>query len=176
MIAIVLMVLLKTFFFLRIFESFTPLVVMLTKVVADLKIFLFFYTLLLIFFGNAYAILGVANANRPGKFKERFGETINEGIAKLTDPDDLEEYLGTPAAEYHNVGLYFGEIMYTFRTSIGDYAILDGSPYLDKYENWTFWFMWFLTVFITSIVFLNFIIAEASASYSRVMESLIAVI
>jgi len=81
-----------------------------------------------------------------------------------------------PGSEYLNVGLYFGEIMYTFRTSIGDGSVIASSSYLDKYENWTFWCMWFLTVFITCIVFLNFIIAEACASYSRVMESLVAVI
>lgn len=176
MIIIVFMALIKTFFFLRIFESFTPLVVMLTKVVSDLKIFLFFYAILLIFFGNAYAVLGVSNYNRPGGFKEKYGKELKQGISKDTDSEILENFLEIPGSEYLNVGLYFGEIMYTFRASIGDNAIIDSSPYLDRYENWTFWFMWFLTVFITCIVFLNFIIAEASASYSRVMESLVAVI
>ena len=132
--------------------------------------------MLLIFFGNAFAVLGVSNHYKPGKFKERFGDDIDKGIAKITDYDNLDSYLGTPGTEYHNVGLYFGEIMYTFRTSIGDGAIIDGSPFLGRYENWAFWFMWVLTIFITFIVFLNFIIAEASASYSRVMESLVAVI
>jgi len=88
MIVIVFMALIKTFFFLRIFESFTPLVVMITKVVSDLKIFLFFYTILLIFFGNAFAILGVANYHRPGKFKKAFGPFLKQ-YSNITNSNDL---------------------------------------------------------------------------------------
>jgi len=47
---IILMLILKTFFFLRIFPSLTPIVVMITKVIYDLRIFLFFYMLLIFFF------------------------------------------------------------------------------------------------------------------------------
>ena len=32
--------------------------------------------------------------------------------------------------------------------------------------------MWILTVVVTSIIFLNFVVAEACASYSRVVEQL----
>ena len=39
-----------------------------------------------------------------------------------------------------------------------------------------FWLMWILTVVVTSIIFLNFVVAEACASYSRVVESLESVI
>jgi len=135
MIVIVLMSLLKTFFFLRIFESFTPLVVMLTKVVADLKIFLFFYIILMIFFGNAFAVLGIANFNRPGPFKKKYGEYIGIGTDKITDGSALDSFYGTPGTEFLNIGLYIGEIMYTFRTSIGDFSIIDGSSFLDRHEN-----------------------------------------
>ena len=40
----------KTFFFLRIFPTLTPIVVMLTNVIWDLKIFLLFYTILILLF------------------------------------------------------------------------------------------------------------------------------
>ena len=36
--------------------------------------------------------------------------------------------------------------------------------------------MWILTVVVTAIIFLNFVVAEACASYSRVVESLESVI
>ena len=39
-------------------------------------------------------------------------------------------------------------------------------------ENIIFWIAWIIVVFILNIIFLNFIIAEAGASYSRVKDSL----
>ena len=44
---IVALLVVKTFFFLRIFPLFTPIVVMLTNVVYDLRIFLVFYFILI---------------------------------------------------------------------------------------------------------------------------------
>ena len=43
-------------------------------------------------------------------------------------------------------------------------------------ENYVFWLIWFLVVIMTCIVFLNFIIAEASESYSSVKNRLEAMI
>jgi len=34
--------------------------------------------------------------------------------------------------------------------------------------NIIFWIVWFIIVFVLNIIFLNFIIAEAGASYSKV--------
>ena len=48
---IVLLLIMKTFFFLRIFPILTPIVVMLTRVISDLKPFLLFYTILIMMFG-----------------------------------------------------------------------------------------------------------------------------
>ena len=59
---------------------------------------------------------------------------------------------------------------------MGDFAAIDASTELEKAENLLFWLMWILTVVITSIIFLNFIVAEASASYSHVVETLESVI
>ena len=47
---------------------------------------------------------------------------------------------------------------------------------LTQQENWIFWLVWILTVIVTNVVFLNFIVAEASASYTKVTETLEAVI
>lgn len=54
----------KTFFFLRIFPSFTPIVVMIQKVIYDLRIFLFFYTTMLFFFSLLFSVLGLGNENQ----------------------------------------------------------------------------------------------------------------
>jgi hypothetical protein len=43
---------------------------------------------------------------------------------------------------------------------------------LNEYENYIYWVCWFIIVVITCIIFLNFIIAEASASYEKVASRL----
>jgi hypothetical protein len=47
---------------------------MLTNVVYDLRIFLFFYVILVVLFSLLLGILGVGNRKIEGKFKEDFGE------------------------------------------------------------------------------------------------------
>ena len=43
---------------------------------------------------------------------------------------------------------------------------------LGSQENYIYWFVWSLILLVTCIIFLNFIIAEASASYEKVSEFL----
>lgn len=59
---IILLLVVKTFFFLRIFGTLTPLVVMLTNVFGDLRPFMLFYTILIIMLGQLYAVIGLGNA------------------------------------------------------------------------------------------------------------------
>lgn len=54
---------------------------------------------------------------------------------------------------------------------MGDFDF-GGSTFLTTEENIIFWFIWALIVYIANIVFLNFIIAEASESYANVKERL----
>ena len=54
---------------------------------------------------------------------------------------------------------------------MGDHDF-DGANYLEPELNRIYWICWAVIVAITCIIFLNFIIAEASASYERVMENL----
>lgn len=56
---IIVLMIIKTFFFLRIRESFTPIVIMLTNVIYDLRIFLMFYTILLFMFSLLFSVVGV---------------------------------------------------------------------------------------------------------------------
>jgi len=69
-----------------------------------------------------------------------------------------------PNEEYEKIGLFFGYIFMTLRYSLGDFDF-DASTELDTKENYLYWIIWFLTVVMTCVVFLNFIIAEASNSY-----------
>lgn len=54
---------------------------------------------------------------------------------------------------------------------MGDYDF-DGANDLKDVENIVYWICWLLMVTITCIIFLNFIIAEASNSYTNVMDTL----
>jgi hypothetical protein len=55
--------------------------------------------------------------------------------------------------------------------ALGDFDF-DASYYLSDAENWLYWVTWFQVVVITCIIFLNFIIAEASNSYQIVKDNL----
>ena len=53
------MMLVKSFFFMRIFEKFTKLVIMIKNVIADLRVFMIFYFLLLLMFSSILGVLGL---------------------------------------------------------------------------------------------------------------------
>ena len=67
---IIVIIIVKSFFFMRIFPAFTPIVVMLNRVIYDLKIFLFFYIFMLGMYGMTFAVLGVGNLDRGGYFAQ----------------------------------------------------------------------------------------------------------
>lgn len=140
MIVIILISLMKTFFFLRIFNELSPIVTMLINVVSDLKQFLLFYTILISLFSLLFGILEVGNSS-----------------------------------EYEKIGTFVGNWLTTLRMSMGDFSF-DQATLLEREQNIMYWFSWFLIVIITCVIFLNFIIAEASASYEKVSEKLDAVI
>ena len=57
------------------------------------------------------------------------------------------------------------------RTSLGDYDFGE-STYLPPHENMWYWATWVIIVVVTSIIFLNFIIAEVSTSYAIVNDQI----
>ena len=74
-----------------------------------------------------------------------------------------------PNSEYQYIGLLFGHMIDIIKMSVGDFGIIDKSMYtVDTETNYLFWFTWFIIALIACIIFLNFIIAEASASYENV--------
>jgi hypothetical protein len=91
---------------------------------------------------------------------------------EINDDGSDSQAINDPAIEYRALGLHLGEFMWTLRLSIGDGAAINASKQLDSGENNIFWIMWLFTTIITSIVFLNFIVAEASASYTKVTDTL----
>lgn len=157
MCVIVVFVIQKTFFYLRMFTVLTPIVVMLQNVLWDLRIFLTFYVILIFLSAHMFMIIGLGNS-----YDDESGRT------ELSE-DHIDQDAGMRAVkdtEYSHIGLHLGTVIWTIRISIGDFASIDTSATLSGENNWLFWMIWLFVMGATCIVFLNFIVAEASASYA----------
>jgi hypothetical protein len=89
-----------------------------------------------------------------------------EDFAKLQPEFEAPDL---PGGEYENLGLFIGNFLACLRVSMGDFDF-GGAGMLTVEENILFFVLWAIIVLVTCIVFLNFIIAEASESYARVKE------
>jgi hypothetical protein len=89
--------LLKTFFFLRIFKGLSYLVLMMSCVVKDLIPFLLFYVILLWMQGLVFNIIEVGNIEHYSN--EQFSADNN----KMYDQYIYKKY---PGVEYHNVPIF----------------------------------------------------------------------
>lgn len=94
MILVVFMLLLKTFFFLRVIESMSTIVTMIRNVVYDLRVFLSFYAIITVLFSLLIDILGIGNFY------------LAESFAKENQIND-DGYFGQ---EYKEIGLFIGNI------------------------------------------------------------------
>ena len=56
---------------------------MLTNVISDLKIFILFFSILILMFALQISIIGIANFKVDGKFKETFGEEHNQDWTQI---------------------------------------------------------------------------------------------
>jgi|TARA_B110000285_G_scaffold210083_1_gene251642 hypothetical protein len=72
MILIIFLGLIRTFTFLKIVASLSPIVTMLTNVVYDLRIFLFFYVILTVLFSLLLGIIGLGNRDIEGDFQNKY--------------------------------------------------------------------------------------------------------
>lgn len=90
----------RTLSFLKIFEPLTTIVVMLQTVLYDLRIFVTFYLILLLFLSLNLCVLGPTNVNMPGRFRDRYGSRDENGDMIIEDADKFK----TPNGEYHVLG------------------------------------------------------------------------
>ena len=65
-----------------------------------------------------------------------------------------------------------GNMVQILRISLGDYGFLALTLDLDDVDNYTLYVIFLVFVVTMSIIFLNFLIAEASASYEAVASNL----
>ena len=69
------------------------------------------------------------------------------------------------AEEYKMIGPLFGNIFATLRLSLGDFEFSQIGEQKLTLMHIMFWALWVLMVVFSSLIFLNFIIAEVSNSY-----------
>ena len=121
MIMVVILAIRRTFSFLRIFKSLSPIVTMLQNVIWDLRVFLTFYVILTLLFSLMYGVLGLGNSRIPGGFREQFFDFENNELSS-----------DAPGIEYDKIGLFFGNFIQTIRLSMGDFAAIDAANTLSK--------------------------------------------
>ena len=73
---------------------------------------------------------------------------------------------------YEYVGGLVGGFIDTLKVSVGDFGVIDSIMGQDRAIAGIFWVTFLIMVVTMSIIFLNFVIAEASASYEEVSEKL----
>lgn len=121
-----------------------------------------FFLILCLLISLMYDALGIGNVTIPGDFQRLFKDENN--------PNSLSD--DAPNAAYKFIGLFVGNFFETIRMSTGDFAIIDTAKYLDQASSIVFWILFVITVIIGCVIFLNFIVAEASGTYNEVSEFL----
>lgn len=126
---------------------------MLRQVFHDLQAFMLFFVIMLWILSLIFNIIEV------GEYE---GGHEKELLSFLEDP-------GYPGIENKWLPRWTRQFVKVLRISLGDFDFSE-SCYLNPFENYIYWAVWFLLVLLTCIIFLNFIVAEVSASYNKVNE------
>ena len=79
----------------------------------------------------------------------------------------MDEPENFPNEEYQMIPKEFGYIVSVLRYSLADFDF-EASTWVTPEENKLYFFIWFMIIAMTCIIFLNFIIAETSSSYDKV--------
>ena len=77
-----------------------------------------------------------------------------------------------PGVEYESIGRFWGNIIAVVRMSLGDNDFAATVKMDDNSIAILFWFIWVIIAYLNCIIFMNFIIAEASESYGKVMSNI----
>lgn len=131
--------LIKTFFYMRVVKEFSFIVTMLVNVIKDLIVFMVFFSILVLMFSLVFDVVSVNHAK-----------------------------------EYSHITPFLGNIFTTLRLALGDFDFrvlepLENEEFaLNQRQHIIFWSMWLIMVIFSSMIFLNFIIAEVSNSYRKV--------
>lgn len=153
-------ILFKTFAFLRIFSWFNELITMLGQVTKDMGGFVTVYMIVIWILSLVFNAMGMTNLPL---FDEN-GEPADSSYKKA-------KHSTFPGVEYRFLPIWIAQFCAVLRLSLGDFDFSESSL-LDPFENIIYWITWLFIVCLTNIVFLNFVIAEVSASYQKVKDML----
>jgi hypothetical protein len=136
---------------------------MIFNVVSDLSRFLLFYTILVVFMSNFFAVLGLGNFNVNGKYRTSVINTWQDlpANAGKTWPKDknfpypetfneLDNYgdgSGLLMWEYLFLPKYLAYILSTFNISLGNFDFAPQQELDTSSENKLYWFLWLLVLF-----------------------------
>lgn len=155
MLLVCLVLMLKTFFFLRIFKQVSFLVSMLKQVMIDIMPFMSFFAIILFMFSLLVSVYDW------GQY-EYDNDAAVRGI----------QYTSTgPDKEYMQLNKLAARFLFVYRQSVGDNNY-DASTYLPQFQNSLYWISWSMQHLLSVIIFLNFVIAEVSNSYNMVKMTL----
>lgn len=118
-----------------------------------------FFMILCLMFGIVFSVLDLRNYS--------YSENPEIRAVVLTN--------GYSGQEYSKINKFIANMISVYRISLGDFDY-GASIVLDEFPNALFWIFWMLIVTVTCIVFMNFIIAEVSNSYTSVKENVTLVI
>lgn len=147
-----------------------------------------FYFIECFLFSLMLAALGIGNHKIYGTFRETWFTFPSEEIIKNNEvvkvyTSNIKTLLSdAPNYEYYKIGLLLGNFFTVMRMSMGDFAIIASVEYIDdnlqtsKYEVQVFWLVLILIVVVNCVIFMNFMVAEASNTYNTVSENLECVI
>ena len=119
---------------------------MIYSVIYDLRIFLFFYGILLLFFSLIFAVLGVGNVRQPGNMKDLYEGLQQDAWDNLSSEDQAIIAVGDiipegfPNEEYKLIDPMMGHLFSALRTSLGDNDF-GASTQLSPVENFLFWIL-----------------------------------
>ena len=120
---------------------------MIIVVAKDIKVFMLFFVIMLVFFSMVFNIISRNNSD-----------------------------------EYRELDYFWANFINVFRLSLGDFQfnLLDENDdpklSLNKKQHILFWILWLAMLVFTSMIFLNFIIAEVCNSYVTINDNIDAII
>lgn len=127
----------RTMNFLRVINSLTPIVTMLTNVIWELRFFMTFYFIESLLFSLMLGVLGIGNWKIEGGFRKAWFTQPSEDICvdstlvnRITDPTFVLNS-DAPNYEYYRIGLFLGNLFSVIRMSMGDFAIIGAAEFID---------------------------------------------
>lgn len=146
----------KLFYFLRVYESTSQLIRMIIEIVRDMKYFMFVLLIGIIGFTGGLYVLQ---------------KGINVICLDETDLECQKEAEGNDFVGNNAIKAF----IYTYRMTLGDFQLDDFAKFEEKGLVFEFYYLWFIFIFgslFLVIVLLNLLIAIMGSTFEKVKEQL----